>query len=49
MNNLPESVRSIVDDLNDLKDPILASAGYSGKTAHPSRRDGMPSRFKRHN
>ena len=26
MNNLPESVRSIVDDLNDLKDPILASA-----------------------
>ena len=26
MNNLPEPVRSIVDDLNDLKDPILASA-----------------------
>ena len=26
MNNLPDTIQSIVDDLNDLKDPILASA-----------------------
>ena len=26
----------------------IYSAGYSGKTAQPSRRDGMPFRFKRH-
>jgi DNA replication protein DnaC len=26
MNNLPETIKSIVDDLNDLKDPTLASA-----------------------
>ena len=26
MNKLPDTIESIVDDLNDLKDPILASA-----------------------
>lgn len=26
MNNLPDTIKSIIDDLNNLKDPILASA-----------------------